>query len=65
MLDHFRGKDDIPTRENIDTFLSAIDMIKSIFEVETSSGSELPENYDLLLNSLKKIVNKDNQEKKR
>jgi len=60
VLDYYRNSSDEPDSSKIDIFLSAVDMIKTIFESETTSGGELPPNYDELLGKLKNILNKEN-----
>lgn len=59
VLDYYRSSSDVPTSGSIDIFLNAVDMIKSIFEAETSSQGELPEGYDSLLGALKNILDKE------
>ncbi|MFP4485964.1 MAG: chemotaxis protein CheA [Campylobacterales bacterium] len=57
VLDFYRNSESSPDSENIDTFLDAVDMIKSIFEIETGSeGDELPPDYDELIDKLRNMV---------
>lgn len=65
VLDFYRNSDSSPDSGNIDTFLDAVDMIKSIFEIETGSqGDELPPEYDELINKLKSMVDGKSSEGK-
>lgn len=58
VLDFYRNSETSPDSSKIDTFLDAVDMIKEIFESETSEEASLPESYDQLLETLHAILEK-------
>ena len=56
VLDHYRNTDDIVTPEQIDLFLSSVDTIKDVMWREVEENENLPENYDEVLEGIKKIL---------
>lgn len=56
VLDHYRNTDDVVEQEQIDLFLSSVDIIKDVMWKEVDGNEELPDNYDDILEGIKSIL---------
>ncbi len=56
VLDHYRNTDDVVTPEQIDLFLSSVDIIKDVMWREVDGDESLPDNYNDVLEGIKSIL---------
>ena len=63
ILDHYRNTDDVATQDNIDLFLSAVDVIKIIMWREVDGIEGVPDNYNNVLDGIKEILAHKESEK--
>ncbi|MFT7002769.1 MAG: two-component system chemotaxis sensor kinase CheA [Sulfurimonas sp.] len=56
VLDHYRNTDDIVNPEDIDLFLSSVDIIKDVMWREVDANEGVPDNYEQVLEGIKSIL---------
>lgn len=56
VLDHYRNTDDEVTRESIDLFLAAVDIIKDVMWREVEGDEGVPDNFQEVLEGIKAIL---------
>ena len=59
VLDHYRNSDDVVSKDGIDLFLDAVDVIKEVLWIEIEGSEGLPEKYTQTLDGIKKILDKE------
>ncbi|QOY53363.1 chemotaxis protein CheA [Candidatus Sulfurimonas baltica] len=64
VLDYYRNSDDIVNPQNIDLFLSSVDIIKDVMWREVDGNDGVPDNYNDILVGIKSILSQSTEETK-
>lgn len=55
-LDYYRSADEIPSSETIDLFLTGVDVIKEVLELEVGGSDGVPDQYEACLAGIQKVL---------